>query len=353
MPSRRPILLIALAIATGTAILVHIMVGSVTIPAADTLRILAGHIPAEPDPSSDLATYATIIRDVRLPRAVCAVLAGAALAASGLLMQTFFRNPLAGPFVLGINSGASLGVALVLMAGSAAGLSMLPGVLNPGGPVGMAVAACLGAAGVLVLVLAVARRVRSNTTLLILGLLFGYASGSLVSVLMQFGDRARVHSFLLWTFGSFAGVTWPQLAVFAPVAAAGLAIAALSVKPLNALTLGEATARTMGVHVGRMRFVIVTAASLLAGVVTAFCGPVAFVGIAVPHLVRTLFATADHRWLLPGVVLAGALAASVADIAAQVPGSQYTLPLNAVTALVGTPVVMWVILRGPSGAGFE
>lgn len=316
--------------------------GSVSIPLPEIVTILTGGEPAR-------ATWTDIVLKFRLPKALTALLAGAALAVSGLQMQTLFRNPLSDPYVLGISSGASLGVALVVLAsgvvaGLGGGAQMLAG-LSLAGDVSIALASILGSLAVLFLVMAVARRVQSTMTLLILGLMFGYATSALVSVMLYFSIADRIQAYISWTFGSFGGVTWSQMGVMAPAILIGLIGAFLLMKPLNALLLGETYARSMGLNVGRVRLAVISSAAVLAGIVTAFCGPIGFLGIAVPHFCRSLFATSDHRVLLPAVTLMGAILAMVADLAASMPGSQLTLPLNAVTALIGAPVVTWVILR--------
>ncbi len=334
----QPILLLLLAVVLVVVFLLSLSLGSVKIPLEQIVTILFGG-------DAEKASWATIVLKFRLPKAITAALAGAALSASGLQMQTLFRNPLADPFVLGISSGASLGVALVvLVAGVAGGSSLLAGV-SLVGDVSLAVASISGSALVLLLVMVVARRVQSTMTLLILGLMFGYATSALVSILLYFSIAERIQAYISWTFGSFGGVTWSQLQVFGPVVVAALLFSALLVKPLNALLLGETYARSMGLNVRLARLGIITAAASLAGIVTAFCGPIGFLGIAVPHLCRSLFNTSDHRLLLPAVTLLGAMLALAADLLAQLPGSQLTLPLNAVTALLGAPVVAWVILR--------
>ncbi|MBN1285868.1 MAG: iron ABC transporter permease [Anaerolineae bacterium] len=311
--------------------------GSVSIPLGDILTILAGGEPAK-------ATWTIIILSFRLPKALTAALAGAALSVGGLQMQTLFRNPLAGPFVLGISAGASLGVAfVVLTAGTAGSAALLTGLITH--DFGLAIAASLGAGAVMVLVLLVARRVESSVTLLILGLMFGYATNAVVSLLLYFSIAERIQAYTNWTFGSFGGVTWNQMRVFAPAVLAGLVIGYFMAKPLNALLLGEAYAHSMGLNVPRARIWIVASTALLAGTVTAFCGPIGFIGTAVPHLCRSLFNTSDHRIIVPACVFAGAITALAADLIAHVPGSDVVLPLNAVTALIGAPVVMWVILR--------
>ena len=334
---RRRFGLVALAIGLGVLFLLSISLGSVRIPVADVVTILTGGEPAK-------ATWADIVLKFRLPKAITATLAGAALAVAGLQMQTLFRNPLADPYVLGISAGAGLGVALVVLLAGASGVAFLAG-LGTWGDFGIALAASLGAALVLLLVIAVARRVSNSMTLLILGLMFGYITGAVVSVLLYFSAAERIQSYILWTFGTFGTVTWGQMKIFAPSLLLALAAAGLMAKPLNALLLGETYARSMGLPVVRTRNLIIGSAAVLAGVVTAFCGPIAFLGIAVPHLCRSLFDTSDHRLLLPSVMLMGAVLALAADLIAYMPGSQITLPLNAVTALIGAPVVIWVILR--------
>jgi iron complex transport system permease protein len=310
--------------------------GSVPIPLGEVLTILAGGDPAR-------ATWGTIIWSFRLPKTITALLAGAALAISGLQMQTLFRNPLAGPFELGISSGASLGVAVVVLSvgTTTTGLLVSFGLL---GNFGVVLAASLGSAAVLFAVMAVARHV-NNMTLLILGLLFGYAVSAFVSILLYFAIPEQIQVYLAWTFGSFGGVTWSQLQVLAPTILVALGIAWLSAKPLNALLLGETYARSLGLTVNHARFWLLASVSVLAGSVTAFCGPIAFLGVAVPHLCRSGFNTSDDHVLVPAVILMGAVVALAADLIAQVPGSQIVLPLNAVTSLVGAPVVAWVILR--------
>lgn len=320
------------------AFLLSVSLGSVQIPLGDVAAVLLGG-------SASKESWTNIILIFRLPKAITATLAGAALAVAGLQMQTLFRNPLAGPFVLGISSGASLGVALVVLGTSGtAAVGLLAG-LSMMGDFGIAAASTAGASLVLILVLLAARHVGNNMTLLILGLMFGYATSAVVSVLLHFSIAERIQAYLQWTFGSFDGVTWRQMWVVAPALLVSLATGVSAVKPLNALLLGETYAASMGVPVGRVRLLIIASASVLTGVVTAFCGPIAFLGVAVPHLCRSLFNTSDHRVLLPAVMLLGGTLALVADLIAHLPGSQITLPLNAVTALIGAPVVTWVILR--------
>lgn len=327
--------LAVLALVLVAVFVLSLAVGSVRIPFAEVLRILGG---GEGD-----AALTKIVLQFRLPKALTALFAGASLAVSGLMMQTLFRNPLAGPSVLGISSGASLGVAVVVLA-TGGGPFRLLAELGHLGDLGTIAAASLGAAGVLGLVVVAARRT-STLTLLILGLLFGYVTSALVTVLMHFSLAERIQAFVVWSFGSFGGVTRGQLVLLAPVLVAGLAISQVLAKPLNALLLGESYARTLGLEVDRARVWILAATALLAGSVTAFCGPIAFLGVAVPHLARGVFHTSDHRVLIPGTALIGAVMALVADFLAQLPGSQAILPLNAVTALLGVPVILAIVLR--------
>ena len=324
--------------------LLNLALGSVRIPLSSIFAILFGG-------EAEKETWRTIVLLYRLPRALTAILAGCALSVSGLQMQTLFRNPLAGPYVLGISSGASLGVAVaVLVSGSIGGSSLLAG-LGIAGAFGTVMFAGLGAGVVFGLIILVSRKVESNMTLLILGLMFGYASGSVVSILLHFSEAGRIQAFVAWTFGSFGGVSWAQLKVMAPMILLGLLLAIMMTKSLNAMLLGENYALSMGVSVRRVRWLIILSASLLAGAATAFCGPIAFVGIAVPHLCRMAFRSLDHRLLVPSVIVVGASLALAADLVAQMPGSQTVLPLNAVTAIIGTPVVVWVIFRGSNVRG--
>lgn len=327
------------------AFLLDLALGSVQIPIQEVITILLGG-------QAEKQTWTTIIFKFRLPKALTATFAGAALGVSGLQMQTLFRNPLAGPFVLGISSGAALGVALVVLTASATGVGALFKDLGIIGDFTLVVAASLGAALVLGLVLLVARRVQDTMTLLILGLLFGYATSAVVSILLHFSETQQIQSYLQWTFGSFGGVTWRQMLVLAPVVLLALLISVMLSKPLNALLLGEAYARSLGLGVQQARFWIIASASILAGTITAFCGPIAFLGVAIPHLCRSLFNTSEHRVLIPAVIFMGAILALIADLLSQLAVRQTVLPLNSVTALIGTPVVTWVILRRNSHTSF-
>jgi iron complex transport system permease protein len=333
----RPALLLVLLGGLLGMFLLSLAVGSVSIPLDQIVTVLLGR-------EAERASWTNIILKFRLPKAATAALAGAALGAGGLLMQTFFRNPLADPFVLGISSGASLGVALVVLSAGTVGGALLAG-FGLTGDLLLAGAAALGAAGTMLLVIAAAGRVQSGMTLLILGLMIGYLVSAAVSLLLYFAIPERIQAYLSWTFGSFGGVTWEQMPILAGGVVIGLVIALALTKSLNALLLGEGYARSLGMNVGLTRVAVVGATAVLAGTVTAFCGPIGFVGIAVPHLCRSLFSTSDHRMLMPGAILMGAVVALVAALIAEVPGRSLILPLNAVTALIGAPVVIAAILR--------
>lgn len=332
-------LLLLLLLALLAALMLSLALGSVSIPFDQIMVILLGG-------EADRAAWTNILLKFRLPKTMTAIFAGMALSVSGLMMQTFFRNALAGPFVLGVSSGASLGVALVVLSTAAAARQFASRLgLGLTGDLLLSLAAGLGAGVTMSLVLLAAARIQSSMTLLILGLMFGYLVSALVSLLLYFAVPERIQAYINWTFGTFGGLTWEQLPILGGMVAAGLLMAGGLAKPLNALLLGENYARSLGIHLGWLRLGIVAATSLLAGVVTAFCGPIAFIGIAVPHLCRALFHSSDHRLLVPAAMITGAIVALVASLIAELPGSNLVLPLNAVTALLGAPVVIGVILR--------
>lgn len=283
--------------------------------------------------------YHNIIYNFRLPKALTALITGAAISVAGLVMQTLFRNPLAGPYVLGVSSGASLGVAIFILAGG-----MLPAMFVESGW-GLVISATLGAVLVLMMVLAVSFRVRQAVSLLIVGIMFGQLSGSLVTILQNSSDPDSLKLFIVWTFGSLSAVTWNYMWVMLPIVIVGLTIVFTIQKPLNALLLGENYAQGLGVNVGRTRFLIITAIALLAGATTAFTGPIAFIGMAVPHLVRGLLQTSNHQLTIPGSILVGASLLLLCDLVCQLPADGYTLPINAVSALVGAPIIIWIILK--------
>ena len=279
-----------------------------------------------------------IVHAIRFPKALTAILAGAALSVSGLMMQTLFRNPLAGPYTLGISSGASLGVALLTMIGGV--LSTFNFQLST---IGLPFAAVIGATLVLLLVLAVSKRVTSNVSLLIVGLMFGSIAGALVSLLQNFANPDALKLFIVWTLGSLSSVGWSDMQMLVPVLLVGTLFTLLALKPLNGLLLGEDYARGLGIHVERTRLYIVLATGLLAGGVTAFCGPIAFIGVAVPHIARGIFGTSNHRITLPASALIGACLLLVCDLLCSL--FIYPLPVSTVSALFGAPVIIWIILK--------
>ena len=297
---------------------------------------------------SDNSNIGYIVWSLRLPKAITAILAGSGLAMCGLLMQTLFRNPLAGPFVLGISSGASLGVALLVMASSWFGGSALVQVL-PYGHWGMVIAAMVGALAVMLFVLLISMRVADSVSILIIGMMFGSATGAIVSLLQYFSDPDTVKSFLVWTFGDISAVTGPHLKLLTPLVIVGVLAGLIIRKPLNGLLLGENHARVIGINVKRSRIIIILITSLLTGAITAFTGPIAFVGVAVPHLARAILRSSDHRLLTPATLMCGSIIMLICDILAQLPASNQVLPINTVTAIFGAPVVIWVVLRNRRG----
>lgn len=336
--SSRPMLFITLVVSVISLFFIDMISGSVTIPPDQVVRVLFGF-------DVEKESWEKIVWLFRLPKAITAMMAGAGLAVSGLLMQNLFRNPLAGPSVLGISSGAGLGVALVVLCAASSGFSprFIQG-LGFSGKTLMVISAGLGAGLVLAAIMAMAHRVKDVMTLLIIGILCGFAVNAAVSVLIHFSAPERIQAYVAWTFGSFGAVTWSDLALFTPIIIAGLSGCQLIQKPLNGLLLGENYARSMGMRLKPLRLVVISLTALMAGTITAFCGPVAFIGVAVPHLGRVVLASSDHRRMLPAVALMGAAVALSADILAQMPGRQSVLPLNAVTALLGSPVIVWLIL---------
>ncbi len=326
---RHTVLFVILAAASVVLFVCDIAVGSVDIPLAQVWAALTG---GEAD-----ASLRTIILDIRLTKAVVALIAGAALSASGLQMQTLFRNPLAGPYVLGVSAGASLGVALFLLGAPILGIAANPFVQT----LGTAGAAWLGSAAVLLAVVALSRRIKDIMVILILGMMLSSGIGAVVEILQYLSDEAALKTFVVWTMGSLGEVTLSQLFIVAPVVAAGLVLSMLSVKPLNIMLLGENYARTSGVDVALTRRMLFVSTILLAGTVTAFCGPVGFVGLAVPHVARMLFASADHRVLMPASVLLGVAMMLACDIVSKL----LALPLNSITALLGIPVVVFIVTR--------
>lgn len=312
-----------------------LLIGSVGIPLRDIIGMLFGYKPSSEE-------FKIILFDIRIPRTLTALFAGMALSVSGLQMQTVFRNPLAGPFVLGISAGASLGVALLVL-GSAGIFGFV--TLSALGSWAIAFSAWIGAGIVLFLILLVSVRVRDIMTILILGILFGSATTAFVSILQYFSSETMLKSFIIWTLGSLGGVSKTHLAVLIPSTLAGLFIAVITSKQLNALLLGENYARSLGMNIPLSRFLIFLSTAILTGTVTAFCGPIGFIGIAVPHISKLLIKNADHRLLIPATMMLGGIFLLISDIISQLPGYESTLPINSVTALLGVPVVIWIVIR--------
>lgn len=313
----------------------NISLGSVSIPVKSTFSALfGGEVTTE--------SWNYIIWDYRIPKAFTAILVGGGLALSGLLMQTLFRNPLAGPFVLGISSGASLGAALLLM-----GSTLLSGFVAFSfiNDVSLVIAASVGSFLVLLIVMLVANRVRDTMALLIIGLMFGSVTSAIVSVLAYFSDAEQLQRFIFWSYGSVGNLSWNQLYLLAGIVFLGVLLSILSIKKLNAFLLGENYAQSLGVSLKKSRFLIIIATGLLSGSITAFAGPIAFVGLAVPHLTRQLFNTMEHKILVPAVFIYGAILMLICDTIAQLPNSASVLPINAITSLIGAPVVIWLLVR--------
>lgn len=302
--------------------------GYTTIPLNEVLAIFGGK-------GNDMLN-AEILLNLRLPRAITAIIAGIGLPIAGLMMQTLFRNALAGPYILGVSSGATLGVALVMMSGTLLGMSVM------GHWIAIA-AAIAGALLVLLLVLGVSFKVRSAVSLLIVGIMFGSIAGALVNVIQQYSNPDALKLFIVWSFGSLSSVDWSQMQVLAPIFLVGLTVAFALIKPLNGFLLGENYAQGLGISVTQTRLLIVVATGVLAGGITAFTGPIAFIGVAVPHIARGLFQTGNHRTIMPATGLCGIALMLVCDIVSQT--STYTLPISTVSALFGAPIIIWIILK--------
>ena len=328
------ILFVTLVVAIVALAIGELLVGTTHVPFSDVWAALTGGAVDE--------GVATIVQRMRLPKVVVAIAAGAALSASGLQMQTLFRNPLAGPYVLGINSGASLGVALFTMAMPMLGVGSAS-LLMSFGLTGMA---WIGSAAILMLVMWLSRKIRNINTILIIGMMLGSAISAIVGILQYMGTDESLKAFVVWTMGSLSTVTIEQLYLLVPVVIAGLVLSVVAIKPLNMLLLGESYARTMGLQVMRSRVIIFLSTTLLAGTITAFCGPVGFIGLAMPHLARMTFRTADHRVLMPAAMLWGAvsmlLCSLLCDVVAR---SGVMLPVNTITSLLGVPIIIYVVIR--------
>lgn len=332
-PDRSGIIFGGLAIMLILFFILDLFLGSVSIRPGEIFRAIFNN-------TDD--TTRTILTQFRLPKAITALLVGIALSISGLQMQTLFRNPMAGPYVLGLSSGASLGVAFVILGFSA---DLSPESIRGLGNWAIAAASWTGAGLVMLLIMMISSRVKNIMTVLILGIMLSSAISAIVSIMQYFSNETMLKAYVIWTMGSLGNLTSSQLNVMLLSVLAGSVLSLISVKMLNALLLGEDYARSIGLDVRKSRFVIIAGTSILAGTITAFCGPIGFIGIAVPHLARIIFRTSDHKILIPGTILAGSIIMLASDIISQMPGSDNVLPVNSVTALIGIPVVVWVILR--------
>lgn len=329
LASRPKIIFVLLVILLLALFLADLAWGSIHISIREIFDVFSGR--------SENSINNEILMNFRLPKAITALIAGASLSVAGLMMQTLFRNPLADPYILGVSSGASLGVALITMASG-----FLPLALVSSGWA-MILAAVLGAAFILVLVVGVSFKVRNAVSLLIVGIMFGTIAGSVVSVLQNFSNPDAIKLFVMWTFGSLSAVTWTYMEVLLPVSMLGLGMAFFLQKRLDGLLLGENYARGLGISILQTRFLIVIAAGLLAGGITAFTGPIAFVGVAIPHIARGIFRTSSHKTLLPASFLCGGALLLVCDIISQMPS--YTIPINTISSLFGAPIILWIILK--------
>ncbi|MCF6297009.1 MAG: iron ABC transporter permease [Flavobacteriaceae bacterium] len=326
---------LALFIALIITIIINISFGSVSIPFKDIFASIFSN-------GETKETWSYIILNYRIPKAITAILAGSGLAIGGLLMQTLFRNPLAGPYVLGISSGASLGVAILILGSSIIGGSFL--ALSSSNIL-LTIAASLGSFLVLFVVMLVSRKVKNTMTILIIGLMFGSITAAIISVLAYFSSAEYLQQYLFWSFGSLGNLTWNEIFIFSIIYLLAIALVIPTIKPLNSLLLGENYAKSLGISFNKTKNLILLATSLLTGVITAFSGPIAFVGLASPHITKLVFNTSNHKILLPAVAIFGAIIMLISDTIAQLPNSEYTLPINAITSLFGAPVVIWLLLR--------
>jgi iron complex transport system permease protein len=313
---------------------VNISFGSVSIPFKDIISIFLGD-------ETIKESWQTIILNFRFPKAITAILVGSGLSISGLLMQTLFRNPLAGPFVLGISSGASLGVALLILGSSFfGGIAFLESTNWS-----IAIASSLGSFLVLSAVILAANKVRNTMSILIIGLMFGSFTAAIISVLSYFSEAQQIQQYVFWSFGSLGNLSWDELTVFITIYLIGFSGVFAIIKPLNSFLLGEKYAKSLGINIKQSRIIILVITSLLTGVITAFSGPIAFIGLAVPHIAKLIFTTSNHKILIPATAITGAIVLLICDIIAQLPTLEYTLPINAITSLFGAPVVIWLLIR--------
>lgn len=314
--------------------LLNISLGSVSIPPKEIASILFSK-------TSTTNSWEYIVMQYRLPKSFTAIMVGSGLGISGLLMQTLFRNPLAGPFVLGISSGASLGVAVLILGTSLFSFVLTDFLLSSWS---IAFAASLGSFTVLILVMIASKKIRNTMSILIVGLMFGSISAAIINVLSYFSTAEQLQQFIFWSFGSLGNLSWEELSVFASILFLGFALLITIIKPLDSLLLGENYAKSMGVNVKKTRNLTLIITSLITGVITAFSGPIAFIGLTVPHITKMIFNSSNHKLLIPAVAIIGAILLLICDTIAQIPTSDFTLPINAVTSLFGAPIVIWLIV---------
>lgn len=329
----RTLIFVVLSVLLFVAFLGDLLTGNAPITPAETWSALFG--------TSGDAIIDEIIRNYRLPKAITAIVAGSALSLSGLLMQTLFRNPLAGPDVLGVSAGAGVGVALLTML---SGTVVYP-FISAMGSLAQIIAAIAGAAAVLLLILGVSARIRDSITILVLGMIFGYVASAFVTILQSFADPDSLKVFVTWTFGSLDGVTWDKMPLLLALTTFGILGALFLQKSLNSLLLGEHYAASTGLNIKRTRISIISISAIVTGAVTAFTGPIAFVGVVIPHFARTFFGTVNHKTILPATLLMGSILLLVCDIVSQIPLTGRTLPVNAVTAVFGAPMIVWIVLK--------
>ena len=332
---KQKILFTLLLLAMVFLFLVNISLGSVSIPLKEVVKGIFGQ-------EMQKESWEIILWNFRFPKAITAILVGIGLSISGLLMQTLFRNPLAGPYVLGLSSGASLGVAFVIL-----GSGLLPTFIASFflSSYGLVMASSLGAFLVLLAVLLVSQKLKDTMAILIVGLMFGSFTSAIVSVLSYFSTAEKLQKFTFWSMGSISNLTWQEISILSLLTLIGIVLSFTVIKPLNALLLGEKYAQSIGVNYKKTRFLIIVATSILAGSITAFAGPIAFIGLAVPHMAKLLFRTSNHLILFWSTLLLGALVMLFCDTIAQVPGNDITLPINAITSVIGAPIVIWLLVR--------
>jgi len=333
--TRNTILFLILSLLLLLTLLLNISLGQVLIPVREVFKSIIGS-------TASKDTWEYIIINYRLPKAITAILVGIGLSISGLLMQTLFRNPLAGPYVLGLSSGSSLGVAFVIL-----GAGILPAFLSEVllSSFGIIIASCLGSFTVLLLVMIISRKLRDTSTILIVGLMFSSFASSIVSLLSYFSTAEQLQKFTFWSMGSLGNLTWPNIAILTISVVIGLVLSISSIKALDSLLLGENYAKSMGLNIQKSRYIIIVGTSILAGSITAFAGPIAFIGLAVPHLSKLMFQTSNHKILFCSTILIGAIIMLLCDTISQLPGFDFTLPINAITSIVGAPVVIWLLVR--------